>query len=227
MGIADVKVISLDVFRTLVPIDESYAYVWSKFLGEKYTDDAGQRNWSRGTEILLEKLQSAAQDTKKFKNIRAVFEETYTQLFKEIKSDFNPAVAAGILMKVNRAGKYYDDVRPFLKMVGEKHTICLSTDCDMEMIANIDALYPFDSIFVSEKLQTYKANPRFFTQVINHYSVKPENILHIGDAQSDIVTPKMVGMLTCWLNRDGDKWENKVKPDFEVASLHDVVNLLK
>lgn len=227
MGINDVKIISLDVFRTLIPVDVSYENVWSKFLGKKYTDDEGLRNWDRGTEILLEKLSSAAQETNHFKNTRTIFEETYTQLFREIKLDFNPVVAAGILMEVHRIDKYYDDVRPFLKAVGKKHIICLSTDCDKEMLADINALYPFDNIFISEQLQAYKANPKFFTQVISHYGVKPGDILHIGDSQSDVVTPKMLGMLTCWLNRDGSKWSHKVKPDFEVASLSDVVNLLE
>jgi HAD superfamily hydrolase (TIGR01509 family) len=227
VGIADVKVISLDVFRTLVPVDESYKYVWSRFLGEKYTENVAQRNWDRATEILQENFQSAAQGTKKFKNIRTIFEETYTQLFGEIKLDFSPSVAAGVLMEGHRTDKYYDDVRPFLEMVGKKHTICLSTDCDTDMIANINALYPFDNVFVSEQLKVYKANPSFFTHVISHYGVRPENILHIGDAKSDVVTPKMLGMLTCWLNRNGSKWDHEIKPDFEVTSLIGVADILK
>jgi FMN hydrolase / 5-amino-6-(5-phospho-D-ribitylamino)uracil phosphatase len=227
MSIADIKVISLDVFRTLVAVDGVYEYVWSKFLGNKYTKDSAKRNWDRATEIFLNELGRAAQETEHFKNTRTVIQESYAQLFKEIKLDFNPAVAASILMEGHRIGAYYDDVRPFLEKVGMNHRICLSTDCDKEMLGNLNALYPFDNIFISEQLKAYKANPKFFTQVISHYGVKPENILHIGDSQSDVVTPKMLGMLTCWLNRDGGKWDNRVKPDFEVASLRDVVALLK
>jgi len=52
----------------------------------------------------------------------------------------------------------------------------------------------------------YKPNPRFFKNMLNHYKVKPENILHIGDSKSDIVTPKQLGVQTCWLNRRNSKW---------------------
>lgn len=227
MSLADIKVISLDVFRTLVAVDGIYEYVWTKLLGDKYTNEIGKRNWERATEIFLLKLKEAAIETNCFKNTRTIIQETYSQLFREIELDFNPSIAAGILIEGHRIGKYFDDVRPFIENIGRNRTICLSTDCDTDMLADIGSLYPFDYIFISEQLKAYKANPKFFTEVINYYSVKPENILHIGDSQSDIVTPKKMGILTCWLNRDGGKWNHPVRPDFEISSLEDAVNLLK
>jgi putative hydrolase of the HAD superfamily len=94
------------------------------------------------------------------------------------------------------------------------------------MLENINDIYPFNNRFISEELQAYKPNPRFFKNMLNHYKVKPENILHIGDSKSDIVTPKQLGVQTCWLNRRNSKWEYSVKPDFEVKSLLEILDIL-
>jgi FMN phosphatase YigB (HAD superfamily) len=76
-------------------------------------------------------------------------------------------------------------------------------------------------------LRAYKANPRFFTQVLDFYQLQPGNILHIGDARSDILTPTQMGIQTCWLNRTGKTWQNEIKPDYEVKSLLEVLDILK
>ena len=95
------------------------------------------------------------------------------------------------------------------------------------MITDIKQLYSFNRIFVSEELRAYKLNPKFFNYVIDYYKLKPENILHIGDSLSDIVTPKKLGILTCWLNRDNKKWSHEVQPDFEVKSLLDILEIFE
>ena len=87
-------------------------------------------------------------------------------------------------------------------------------------------LYDFDKIFVSEDLQAYKLNPNFFNQVIQYYNISPEGILHIGDSKSDIIAPKQLGIKTCWVNRHHQKWEQPIKPDFEVKSLLEIPDLL-
>jgi putative hydrolase of the HAD superfamily len=94
------------------------------------------------------------------------------------------------------------------------------------MLENINDIYPFNNRFISEELQVYKPNPLFFKHVLNQYKVKPENILHIGDSKSDIMTPTKLGIQTCWLNRRDLKWKDATKPNFEVKTLLEILDIL-
>ena len=112
--------------------------------------------------------------------------------------------------------------------MGRQYPICLATDADDDMLIDLIDIYPFDSIFTSGKLGVYKANAdgRFFSVVIRHYGVSPEEIIHIGDGRREILSAHKVGMITCWLNRKGLEWKHDVMPDYEVGSLVEAASIL-
>jgi FMN phosphatase YigB (HAD superfamily) len=95
------------------------------------------------------------------------------------------------------------------------------------MLVGVSGIYPFDAYFISEQLGAYKLNPSFFSHVVEHYNLKPSEILHIGDSMQDITTPKTLGLLTCWLNRHNSPWTDTIKPDFEVNTLTDILDILE
>ena len=151
---------------------------------------------------------------------------TLSQFFSETNLDYSPKLAANTIMEKHKSAEVFGDVKPFLQKTEVKYKVCLSTDADEDLIKNVYSIHPFDTLFVSETIQMYKLNPGFFQQVVGHYKLAPENILHIGDSKSDIVTPIKLGIQTCWLNRRNRKWEHDVKPDFEVKSLLEIPELL-
>ena len=222
----NIKIISIDLFRTIVDIEQTPEMIWQLFLRENFPDEISRKYYWIADEIMGRRWDAAGTDDKHFKTVRTVLEDTVAELFCEIKLDYDPKLAAGILMGDHNLQNIFADAKPFLEKVGQKYPICLSTDCDIEMIENIDKIYTFDKIFISETLRMYKLNPGFFRHIINHYNLPPENILHIGDTKSDIITPKQLGIITCWLNRRNLKWDQKIKPDFEVKSLLEILDLL-
>ena len=222
----NIKIISLDLFWTIIDIEPSPGTLWHKFLKENFSSKILTKYKQKTNEIDNKKWDAAGIDDKQFKNVRTVLEETAVELFGEINLDYDPKLAANVIMGYHTIQNPFPDAKEFLNIVGQKYPVCLSTDADLEMIENIRQMYPFDQLFVSEELQAYKPNPKFFKHVIKHYNVSPNNILHIGDSKSDIVTPKKLGVQTCWLNRRNRKWEHDVKPDFEVKSLLEIPELL-
>ena len=164
---------------------------------------------------------------RRYRTVRNMFSETYTELFNVISVGYDPVLAADILMKGHSLKNIYPDTRQFLKSIGDKYQTCLSSDCDMEMIRGINELHPFDTIFSSEQLGYYKSSTEFWMHVLNHYNMAPQCILHIGDANSDIIFPKQMGIITCWLNRINRIWDSTVKPDFEVNSLGKLLEILE
>ena len=224
--IHNIKIISIDLFRTIVDLEQTPKMIWQLFLKENFPEELSRKYFRIADEIMGRRWNAAGIDNKHFKTVRTVLEETVKELFNRIKLDYDPKLAAGALMGDHNLQNIFADAKPFLQKVGQKYPICLSTDCDIEMITNVDKIYPFDNIFISETLRMYKLNPGFFRHIINHYNLPPENMLHIGDSKSDIITPKQLGIITCWLNRRNLKWDQAIKPDFEVKSLLEILDIL-
>jgi HAD superfamily hydrolase (TIGR01493 family) len=222
----NVKIISLDLFRTIIDIEPSPGTLWHKFLEENFSSKILKNYVQITNEIDNKKWDAAGIDDKQFKNVRTVLEETAAELFGEINLDYGPKLAANTIIDAHKIHNTFQDVQPFLHSLGHKYPVCLSTDADFDMLENISDIYPFNNRFISEELQAYKPNPRFFKHLLNHYKVKPENILHIGDSKYDIIAPKGLGIQTCWLNRNNNQWDHAVKPDFEVKSLLEIPDLL-
>jgi HAD superfamily hydrolase (TIGR01549 family) len=221
-----IKIISIDLFRTLIDVQPTIEDIWHMFLKEDFPDEVSGKYYRRADEILARRWDAAGIHEKEFKNVREILVDTYTEFFKETNLDYNPELFANAMIECHHSNKYFYDVKPFLESIGRKYPVCLSTDADTEMVENIQTVFPFDSVFISEEIGAYKLNPAFFNNVISHYNVLPGNILHIGDSKSDVFAPQQLGMQTCWLNRHNKKWEYDIKPDFEVKSLLEIVDLL-
>jgi len=219
----NIKLISLDLFGTLVNVQQSRDTIWKVFLGQDYTEELSHKYWDMADVILRRKVN---ENPTTFKSVRTIFNETYTELFNKINVMYDPILAADALMKGHNLQNIYPDTSQFLKSIGDRYQICVSSDCDTEMLVGIHDLHKFDAVFSSEQLGYYKSSKEFWMHVLDHYSIVPKNILHIGDANSDIIIPKQLGLRTCWLNRHNRIWDNPVEPDFEVNSLQQVSGIL-
>jgi HAD superfamily hydrolase (TIGR01549 family) len=219
----NIKLISLDLFGTLVNVQQSRDTIWRNFLGKDYTEELGHRYWDMADVILRHKVN---ENPTTFKSVRTIFNETYTELFSKINVMYDPILAADALMKGHNLQNIYPDTKQFLRSISTKYQICVSSDCDMEMLAGIHDLHKFDAVFSSEQLGYYKSSKEFWIHVLDHYNIAPQDVLHIGDANSDIIIPKQLGMITCWLNRHSRIWDSPIRPDFEVNSLKQILEIM-
>ena len=117
----NVKIISLDLFQTLVSVDESIEYAWREFLKENYTEEFAAKYGDRANEIVFKNLHQAALNEDKFVNVRSIFENSYTQIFSEIHLDYDPKLAAGILIQGHKMNRLFDDVKPFFIEINQKN----------------------------------------------------------------------------------------------------------
>ncbi|MNP83027.1 Pyrimidine 5'-nucleotidase YjjG [compost metagenome] len=76
--------------------------------------------------------------------------------------------------------------------------------------------------------KSYKNDCRnvMFGEVIAHYGVEPEEIIHAGDTASDVLGAARAGIKTCWINREEAVWQQEVKPDYTVKTLDELYELL-
>ncbi len=222
------RVVSVDMFGTLVNVGSRKYLVWRTFLKDRYTDELAEEYWGRATDLVFQYFEDQVIQKRQYIPPKAIFETCYSKLFSEIALDFNPKEAAQVLAHQHSFSTPYGDAMLFLDSVGKEYPICLSSDTDEDMLGSLKQLYPFDNIVTSERLESYKtsSDKRFFSEIINHYGVRPKNIIHIGDSSSDIVGASEAEIVTCWLNRNDRIWSHDIKPDYEVKSLIEAASVL-
>jgi len=215
------RIVSIDMFGTLVDVGSRKYAVWQTFLKEEYSEELAEKYWAQATDLLFQYFEEQVLPGDQYIPLKTIFEVCYSKMFSEIGLDFDPEEAARVLAYQHTFSVPYNDAKQFLDAVGREYPICLSSDTDEDMLPLLRTLYPFDNIFTSEQLESYKASAdsSFFPAVINHYGVRPESIIHIGDSTSDIIGAGEAGIATCWLNRNRRIWSHGRAPDYEVNSL--------
>ena len=96
------------------------------------------------------------------------------------------------------------------------------------MITPLLKLFEYEYAFLSEDIKSYKIDEkgRFFNHILEVTGVNPQEIIHIGDGLADIIGANRSGITTCWINREGKKWENPVKPDYTIKNLMELNKIL-
>jgi len=224
----NIQVVSVDLFGTLVDVDSIVHSFWRTFLQDAYTVELADKYWNRASELTFEYFDEQVIQKRQYVSLRLISEKCFTRLFSEFGLNHDPKEAARILALHYHLCAPYNDTTTFLNSVGKEYPVCLSSDTDDDMLEKLVHLYPFEHIFTSDQLQAYKANSgkRFFSEVIAHYGVKPEEIIHIGDQNSDVIGANDAGIVSCWLNRNGREWGHEIKPDYEVNSLIEAAGIL-
>lgn len=84
-----------------------------------------------------------------------------------------------------------------------------------------------DGVFVSEELGAEKPTKAFFDVVLTALALSPEECLIVGDSlTSDMRGGVNAHLRTCWYNPRGSANHTEVKPDCEIRSLEQVLDLL-
>ena len=218
------EVVSIDMFRTLADVDHLLKYErWQRLLKNSYSVDR-----ARECQSLLDSSWAKNFPEDRFALQKQIFQICLTDLLSEIPFEFSLSEATELTVVLHSLSRPFDDSIAFLNQVGKEYLICLASDTDEDILGTLRNMYAFDHIFTSEQLRTYKgtADGRFFLPIIDHYGVRPELIIHIGDERQEIIGAGKVGIITCWLNRNSKVWLDDVKPDYEVKSLIEAASVL-
>jgi putative hydrolase of the HAD superfamily len=136
--------------------------------------------------------------------------------------------------KAKTMPEFFPDAIQTLRELNENgYTFCLSTGTGVEQKAEtmkkVFEINFFSYLFSEPLLGYLKTEPEYYLNALQRVNVTPEKAISVGDTPlSDIRPAKLVNMRAIWLNRRGEKWPNdvKVKPDFTVNTLLEVISLL-
>ena len=161
------KLISIDIFQTLVDIRPHKEKLWRSFLGKDFSSETAAAGWSLATKHIFRILEEMEAE-RYFSNLRHVFEMTYRNVFAELNLSVSPAFAAESLIDIHREAVLFDDTVSFIEDILKRYQICLSSDADENMVANLTGMFSASNIYLSENLKTYKIwkNNNFFSSII-------------------------------------------------------------
>jgi putative hydrolase of the HAD superfamily len=219
------KLISFDMFQTLVDVDTQKERVMKAVLGGDYSLEKGDSLWRDANHFVFSYFRGLHNRPEDFVGILRIFEQCYAELFPKYDVKSDPVTAARILAKAHGDSLFYEDSLPFLEKVQRSHQTCLISDTDFIMIEEILCKVRFERVYLSEKYKAYKFDPlgTLFRAALDEFKIKPHEMLHIGDGYSDIVGAKRVGADAAWINRREAIWSHEVKPDFVLTSLLDLL----
>lgn len=224
----ELKVVSVDMFQTLVDVNSRRYEVFKSILDDKFNEEFADECWNAANSILSRCIKYYIEQGEFFYPVRKVFESCYQELFPMKGINFNPANGARILADEHGKSELYEDTEVFLHNVHKKYPICLVSDTDCDMVQPILERLEFDEVFLSEELKCYKnsRSKSMFTYVLSHYKVNPQQIIHIGDSYADVAGAKGMGITACWLNRYNKEWKYDIRPDYIVTSLNEVAEII-
>ena len=120
----------------------------------------------------------------------------------------------------------YEDVLPALQALKERYRLGLLSKgnsyperCGFEGI--------FDSVVFSQEHRVEKPDPAIFRIALMELGCSEAELLHVGDSlENDVEGAHNAGIRCAWLNRDNNKNDTAVKPDYEISSLTELLNIL-
>ena len=158
----------------------------------------------------------------------------FDQLFRQLDVQADP-VACGELYYENLSEGHYflDGAKEALESLAKQYKVYLVTNGTSQVqarrIADAGLAPIVRGIFISQEMGADKPDPVFFHNAFDRIpDFNPTKALIVGDSlSSDIQGGKNMGIATCWINPRGQTCPPKLTPDYQIASLTQLEDILK
>lgn len=222
------KLLCIDLFQTLVDVDARYVHIWTRILGDAYDHNRVSDYLAATRRHVFLKFQQYSGGDHAFTNMKTMFQPFFQAALEALDLPLDADRAVDIFFEEHTKAEPFGDVHPFFASLPGEMPVCLVTDADRCMLPPLVDQYPLDALFLSETAGAYKRSPdaRIFFDVLDHYAIAADEVLHVGDSPTDIIGANRAGIQTCWINRTGAVWTGPIAPDYTVTSLMEVPDIL-
>jgi putative hydrolase of the HAD superfamily len=177
-----IRAVTFDVGGTLIEPWPSVGHVYSQV--------AAGFGLRCEPKLLNEGFAQAWRGRSSFNYTRAEWFEVVRQSFTSV-GEVSPDLFAAIYERFSgeRCWKIYDDVRPTLDTLKASGLrLAVISNWDERLIPLLDRLeltQYFEQIFVSSAVGAHKPAPVIFRKAAHHFNLPPNEILHIGDSETE------------------------------------------
>ena len=121
----------------------------------------------------------------------------------------------------------FDDVRPAIEALAPRYRLgVISNGNSYPERFGLGSYFSFVA-YAQDCGGIQKPDPRLYRVAIDEAGCLPSEMLHVGDSlRSDVGGGNDAGVWTAWVNRDGAEPDERYRPDFEVAALTDLLEIV-
>jgi len=217
------KLMSFDVFGTLISVRDSSYGAFERILG-----DAGAPHldvkafWEHWEE------RNIAHYWEPYRSYRAICELSLAETFEH----FGVAGDSRLIDRYFEAFSrffLYDDVVRTLDRLSRNHQLAVVSNIDDDLLALTPLRRDFDLVCTAQRAGGYKPDGTLFRYLIENSGCAKDEILHSGQSQfTDLVGGKPLGLTIAWINRRGVSLDASVpRPDFVLSDVQSLVGLVE
>lgn len=162
-----------------------------------------------------------------------IFSERFARFLRAIGAQGDSAAMnRWYLEQLGQHADVVPDAREVLRELGEVATLAVASNgVERVQLGRLEAsgLRPYlDEVFVSEKMGVTKPSRRFFDLALRTLGVENRaKVLMVGDSlKADIQGAAQAGLATCWFNPTGQENETGIQPDYTIASLPELYDIV-
>jgi 2-haloacid dehalogenase len=217
------KLMSFDVFGTLISVRDSSYGAFERILGSAGADRIDVKAfWEHWEHQNIKHYWD-----RPYQTYRDICERSLAETF----THFDVSADSGLI------GYYfdafpnfflYDDVVRTLDLLARRYKLAVVSNIDDDLLARTPLQRNFDLVCTAQRAQGYKPDGTLFRYLIDNAGVAKDEIFHSGQSQfTDLVGGKPLGLTIAWINRRHIALDDAVpRPDFilpDVASLAGIV----
>src|SRR5579862_3891732 len=217
------KLVSFDVFGTLISVRESSYGAFRKILSEAGAQGVDVQEFWEDWEH--RNIGHYWEPYRSYKDICALsLSESFTKY--ELQAD--PRLIQHYFDAFS-SFSLYEDVVETLEKLALRHWLALVSNIDDDLLQMTPLPNMFDLVCTAQTAGGYKPDGTLFRYLIDHAEVPIREILHCGQSQyTDLVGGKPLGLRIAWINRRNVTLDPRVPaPDLIFSSVSDVYELLR
>ena len=218
------KLISFDVFGTLISVRDSSYGAFERILSEVRAPQIDVKAFWEHWEH-----RNIAHYWEAYRSYREICELSLSETF----SHFNLAGDGRLIELYFEAFPrffLYDDVARTLDRLSKRYKLAVVSNIDDDLLALTPLRREFDLVCTAQRARGYKPDGTLFRYLIEHAPCTKHEILHAGQSQfTDLVGGKPLGLTIAWINRRHIALDESVpRPDFifpDIQSLTELVEI--
>ncbi len=216
------KLISFDVFGTLISVRESSYGAFERILAEARALTVDVREFWEHWEH-----RNIAHYWEPYRSYKQICELSLSESFARYGIDADPRLIHHYFEAFSKFF-LYDDVAATLEKLSARHRIALVSNIDDDLLAMTPLPERFDLVCTAQRAHGYKPDGTLFRYLVEESGLPVDDILHCGQSQyTDLVGGKPLGLRIAWINRRNVALDPSVpRPDFIFAGIADVRDLV-
>jgi 2-haloacid dehalogenase len=218
------KVMSFDVFGTLVSVSDSSYGAFERILADSGAHHLDVRAfWEHWEDRNIRHYWEP------YRTYREICELSLAETFEHFEISADSRLIQ-YYFDAFPSFRLYDDVERTLDLLSRRYRLAVVSNIDDDLFASTPLPRNFDLVCTAERAKGYKPDGTLFRYLVENAGVAISEILHSGQSQfTDLVGGKPLGLTIAWINRRQVRLNESVpRPDFvfpDIKSLLDLVEI--